>query len=322
MLGHPVVRVVVRRLVVSVPLLFVVSVLVFVLTSLTPGDLTETILGPRSTSGLPEEVYKQVAHQLRLDQPLWGQYWDWLTNALGGDLGRSLVSKTPVTELIVRHFPVTVALVIGTLLVGVAVGVAMGIASAVRGGALGRAVDALALAGWVVPVFWLAAELIVIFAVKLRWLPAIGYVPFAESPTQWFRSLVLPVTALSIGAIAGFAKFTREAMLDALASEYVRMARANGASRRSIVFQHALKSAGVQVVTLTGLLTIGLLAGTVFVENVFSLPGLGSQIVGAVNGRDIPLVQGIAVFFTLIVIVVNLLTDLAYTVLSPKVRIG
>jgi peptide/nickel transport system permease protein len=169
-------------------------------------------------------------------------------------------------------------------------------------------------------VYWIAAELVVVFAVKLGWFPATGYVPFAQSPTEWLRSLVLPVIALSVGAIGAFAKFTREAMMDALASEYVRMARANGISPASIVFRHALKTASLQVLTLAGLFTISLLIGTVFVEIVFALPGMGSLMVQAVLQRDVPLVNGIAVFFCLIVIAVNLVVDLMYSVLSPKVR--
>ena len=144
--------------------------------------------------------------------------------------------------------------------------------------------------------------------------------PFADSPVDWFRSLALPVTALALGAIAGFAKFTREAMLDALGSEYIRMARANGIPPRSIVLRHALKSASLQVVTLAGLVTVSLLIGTVFVETVFALPGLGSLMVTAVHGHDVPTIQAVAVFFTLIVVVVNLLVDIAYGLLNPKVK--
>jgi peptide/nickel transport system permease protein len=319
--SDPVLGVVARRLALSVPLLFVVSALVFLLTSIAPGNATEVILGPQETSGLPRADYDRLAHQLGLDRPLHLQYWEWLSHAVAGDFGISLATRQPVIEIIFQRLSVTLSLVVGTLVVSVLVGVGLGIVSGVRGRAVGRTVDALAMVGWVVPVFWLSAQLIVIFAVELGWFPATGYVPFAQSPSEWARSLVLPVAALSLGAIAGFAKFTREAMLDALASDYIRMARANGESARSIVFQHAFKSALVQVITLTGLLTIGLLVGTVFVEDVFSLPGLGSLVVNAIRGEDLPVVQGAAVFFALIVIAVNLVTDLAYSLVSPKARV-
>jgi peptide/nickel transport system permease protein len=320
--GSPVLIAIVRRFLLSIPLLFVVSALVFLLMSLVPGNVTYTILGDPSTSHLPPSAYKALAHQLALDRPVYVQYWLWLQHALTGDLGISLVTKQPISQAIAQRFPVTLSLVIGSVVVGLVLGVALGIISAVRGGALGKAVDALAIAGWVIPVYWLAAESVVIFAVNLRWLPATGYVPFAQSPSQWFKSLVLPVLALAIGAVGLFAKFTREAMLDALGSEYVRMARANGISRASIVLRHSLKTASLQIVTLAGLLTIGLLIGTVFVETVFALPGMGSLIVTGAQQKDLTMVQGVAVFFTLIVVLVNLLVDLAYSVLSPKVRVA
>jgi peptide/nickel transport system permease protein len=310
----------VRRLLLSIPLLFVVSALVFLLMSLVPGNVTYTILGDPSTSHLPPSAYKELAHQLALDRPVYVQYWLWLRHALEGNLGASLVTKEAISQAISQRFPVTLSLVIGSVVVGVVGGVCLGIASAVRGGRLGRAVDAFAIAGWVVPVYWLAAEFVVIFAVKLRWLPATGYVPIAQSPSLWFRSLVLPVIVLGIGAVGLFAKFTREAMLDALGSEYVRMARANGISPVSIVLRHSLKTASLQIVTLAGLLTIGLLIGAVFVETVFALPGMGSLIVTGAQQKDLTMVQGVAVFFTLIVVVVNLLVDLSYSLLSPKVR--
>jgi peptide/nickel transport system permease protein len=198
----------------------------------------------------------------------------------------------------------------------------LGVDSAVRGGAVGRTVDAVAMVGWVVPSFWLAAQLVIVFAVAVHWLPAIGYVPFAQSPMEWFRSLILPVVALSIAAVGGMAKFTREAMMDALSSEYVRMAEANGIAPTRIIFIHAFKTASVQVVTQAGMLVIGLLIGTIFVETVFALPGMGSLVVNGAQQHDFPMVQGVVVFFTLIIVLVNLLTDIAYTVLSPKARVG
>jgi peptide/nickel transport system permease protein len=316
------VAIIVRRLLLAVPLLFVVSSLVFFLTALTPGDITERILGPRHRPGAPPEAaYRALAHRLGTDQPLWTQYWNWLTHAVHGDLGQSLFSSQSITQAIMQRFPVTLALTIGSLLVSLVFGVGLGVISALRKGAVGRLVDLISMVGWVVPGFWLAAQLIVVFAVVLGWFPATGYVPIAQSPTEWFRSLVLPVAALSIAAVGAFAKFTREGMLDALGSEYVRMARANGVPPRSVIFQHAFRSAALQVVTLAGLLTVGLLVGTVFVEQVFGMAGLGSLILSGTQGHDLPMVQGVAVFFALIVVVVNLVTDLAYAVLSPKVKL-
>jgi peptide/nickel transport system permease protein len=253
---------------------------------------------------------------------LYQQYWDWLTQAIRGNFGYSLFTHQSVIAAIGQRLPCTLSLVIGSLLVSVVFGVALGVFSAARGGRAARAADATAMVGWVIPVYWIAGELIVIFAVKLACLPATGYVPLSQSVGEWLRSLVLPVAALSIGAIAGFAKFTRDSMLDALSSEYVRMGRANGVPQWSIVFRHAFKGASVQVMTLSGLLVVGLLTGTVFAEQVFGLPGLGTLITQGTLAQDLPVVQGVAVFFTLIVIAVNLVVDLAYSLVSPKVRLG
>jgi peptide/nickel transport system permease protein len=320
-LQHPVLIVVVRRLVLSVPVLFLVSMLVFLLTSLLPGNVTWTILGPPDTSGVPIEKYELLAHDLGVDRPLPVQYWHWLSGAVHGDLGQSLFTKQAITQAITDRFPVTLSLVLGALVISVVVGVLLGVVSAVQGGVVGSGVDVLAMFGWVVPGFWLAAQLVVVFALVLGWFPAIGYVPITQSPEQWFRSLVLPWAALSVAGVGLFAKFTREAMLDALSSEYILMARANGIARASITFRHAFKTASLQVVTQAGMFTIALLIGTVFVEVVFAMPGMGSLMVSSTLEHDLPMVHGVAIFFTLIVILVNLTTDVLYGVLSPKVRI-
>jgi peptide/nickel transport system permease protein len=192
--------------------------------------------------------------------------------------------------------------------------------SAVRGGAAGRAVDALALLGFALPSFWLGAVLIQFFAVDHHWFPATGYVPLAQSPKDWALSLVLPVSALALHSVAAIAKQTREAMLDALASEYVRMAWATGISPTAIVLRHALRNASIRVVTILGLLVVGLLGGTVFVEHVFALPGLGGLSVLAATQHDLPVIQGVVLYFTAIVLTVNLVVDVAYTWLNPRVR--
>ena len=301
----------------AVPLLFVVSALTFVLVSLTPGNAAEEILG---TSATPEE-YAAFNRALGLNLPLYEQYWDWLRHALAGDLGQSIFTGQPVTQAIDQRLPVTLSLLIGALLVSVVIGVGLGVFSALRGGATGRAVDALALLGFSLPAFWVGAELIVIFAVWQHWFPATGYVSVTDSPGRWLQSLVLPVTSLSLYGIAATAKQTREAMLDVLASEYIRIARANGLSPRAIVFRHALRNASLRVVTVLGLQAVGLLGGTVLVENVFALPGLGSLMVTAATQHDLPVVAGMVVYFTLIVVVINLAVDLAYAWLNPRVRI-
>lgn len=313
---HPVVRALWRRLALALPLLFIVSVLTFALTSVAPGDAARGILGPIA----PPSAYVQLRHALGLDLPVWDQYWRWLQKALSGDLGTSLVDGGSVTHEIAQRLPITLTLVLGGLLVSTIGGVAFGIFSALRGGFVGRLVDATALVGFALPAFWVGVELISVFAVKLDWLPATGYVTFSVSPTGWMRSIALPVVALAIGGIAAIAKQTREAMLEELSSEHVRMAWANGTSARSIYFRHALKGAGIRIVTVVGVQAVGLLGGSVFVENVFALPGLGSQIVSAASQHDIPVVQGVALVFTVIVVAINFAIDLVYNILDPRVR--
>ena len=241
-------------------------------------------------------------------------------DAATGDLGTSLYSGEPVAHTIRSRLPVTLSLVVSALLLTLIVGVGLGLFSAVRGGIAARFVDAFSLISYSLPVFWLSVLLVMLFAVRLGWLPAVGYVPLTESPTAWLRALALPVIALSLHGIAAIAKQTREAMLDVLASEYIRMAWVNGISARAIYFNNALKNAGIRIVTILGLQAVALLSGTVLVEVVFALPGMGSLSVNASLQHDLPVIQGVVVLFTLIVVVVNLVIDLLYTWLNPRVQ--
>jgi peptide/nickel transport system permease protein len=314
--GSPVARVVVRRLILAVPLLFIVSALSFLLISLKSGDAASQILG---TDATPESV-AALRHQLGLDRPLYEQYGRWVGHALHGDLGTSLLSGEPVTKIVNDRYSVTLSLVGLSLLATVVVGVTLGILSAVRGGVLGRLVDGLSLVGYALPGFWVGAILISLFAVKLGWFPAIGYVPLGTAPNDWARSLVLPVAAIALQGTSLLVKQTREAMLDVLGSEHVRMAWANGIPSRAIYFKLGLKTASVQIVTVVGLQVVILLGSTIFVEQVFVLPGLGSALVNATVNGDIPVVQALTVMFTLIIVMINLVVDVAYTLLNPRVR--
>lgn len=314
--AHPAVRAAIRRLLIAIPLLFFVSAISFVLVSLTPGDAARQILGTQASP----QAYQTLRRELGLNLPLYEQYWHWLKNALHGDLGTSIITGQSVTAAINARLPVTLSLIIGAILISVLVGLPLGLISAIRGGVLGKVVDVGALIGFGIPAFWLGVELISIFAVKLGWLPATGYVPVSQSISGWLTSLVLPVIALATAGIAAIAKQTREAMLDVLGSEHIRVARANGLSPRSIYLRHGLKNAAPRVLTVLGIQAVGLLGGTVFIENVFALPGMGSLAVTAVTQHDLPVVEGLAVYFTLIVVVVNLAIDLAYTWLNPRVR--
>lgn len=313
---NPALRALSHRLAMGVLLLFVVSILSFVLVSVSPGDPTQQILGMNST----KDEYLALRTQLGFDQPVSEQYWHWLQNALTGDLGSSIFDHTPVTDSIGQRLPVTLSVMLSALVLSVAVGTTLGVVGAIRGGATDRAIDVFAWTAFSMPTYWVGAVLISVVAVKLKFLPATGYVPITESPVDWVRSMTLPVAALSLGAIAGIARQTREAMLDVLGSEYIRMARASGLSRPAIHFRHALKNAGIRVITVSGILAVGLLSGTILVEVVFALPGLGSLAVDATAQHDLPVVQGIVVFITAMVVVINLAVDVAYAWLNPRVR--
>lgn len=239
--------------------------------SLGPGGPARTIVGQHATV----DQYRSVRAQLGLDDPLPVQYWDWLVRVFHGDLGASLFSGEEVTSKLNSRLPVSLSLVVSGTAVSGILGVALGLLSARRGGFLIRAVDLLSLFGLAVPAFWFALVLIAVGAVKLRWFPVTGYVPFADDPVEWGRSLVLPVLSLSLGAAAVIAKQTRDCVLDCFGRDFIRVMQANGFSRRSILYRHVLRNAAVPVATVLGVVLVSLLAAAVFVETVFALPGLG-----------------------------------------------
>ncbi|MGV4988512.1 ABC transporter permease [Streptomyces sp. NRAIS4] len=309
-------RLVVRRLLSSTPLLFLVSALTFVLVSLVPGDPARTIVGQHATV----EQYEAVRRQLGLDEPLPVQYGHWLVRVFHGDLGTSLFSGEPVTSVLNNRLPVSLSLIIAGTIVSGILGVLLGLLSARRGGLLVRAVDVLALVGLAVPAFWFALVLIAVGAVRLRWFPVTGYVPLADDPVEWGRSLVLPVVSLSLSAVAIIAKQTRDSVLDTFGRDFIRVMQANGFSRRSILYRHVLRNAALPVVTVLGVVLVSLLAAAVFVETVFAMPGLGSLTQQATVQHDIPVIQGAVLYITVLVVLVNLLVDLAYSRLDPRMR--
>ncbi|SOE07514.1 ABC transporter permease [Streptomyces sp. Ag109_G2-15] len=309
-------RPVVRRLLSSTPLLFLVSALTFVLVSLVPGDPARTIVGQHATV----EQYETVRRQLGLDEPLPVQYWHWLARVFHGDLGTSLFSGEPVTSVLNNRLPVSLCLITAGTMVSGILGVLLGLLSARHGGLLVKAVDVLALVGLAVPAFWFALVLIAVGAVRLRWFPVTGYVPLADDPVEWGRSLVLPVLSLSLSAVAIIAKQTRDSVLDTFGRDFIRVMQANGFSRRSILYRHVLRNAALPLVTVLGVVLVSLLAAAVFVETVFAMPGLGSLTQQATVQHDIPVIQGAVLYITILVVLVNLLVDLAYSRLDPRVR--
>lgn len=309
-------RLIAKRLLWAVPMLLVVSFFSFLLVSLVPGDPARSVLGPLA----PQQQVDALRRQMGLDRPLGEQYLTWLGHAVRGDFGSSLITGSDVHQVLDARLGPTLSLIaLSTLAAGV-LGVALGVAGAVRGGVVGRLADLLAVVGLTIPGFWLALLLASWFAVRWRLFPVTGYVPLAQSPAGWFGSLVLPVAAASLAPVTAVAKQTRDSMLDALDRDFVRVMRANGLSRWSIVFRHVLRNAAVPVVSLLGVIAATLLGAAVLIELIFGLPGLGSGAAVAASQHDIPMLQGAVVYFTLIVIVIGLLIDLFHGWLDPKVR--
>lgn len=308
-----------RWLASSLALLFSVTVLTFVLSALAPGDAAKAMLSGQTTSYTPEQ-YQQLRHELGIDQPLPVQYWRWLKGLLRGDLGTDMFSGQPITQALNERLGASLSIIIGTVIVSALVGVSVGVFSAVRRSRAGKLVEGVSLLGLAAPNFWLALVLVELFAVQNPLFPATGYTTFGDDPLQWLRSLALPVLALSAGCSAFIARQTRDAMSDVLSRDFIVVLRAHGLPLRSIVLKHALRNAAIPVVTLIGLMFVGLLGGTVLIESVFAIPGLGQQAVAASSTHNLPMIEGVAFYFTVIVIIVNLLVDLAYGWLNPAVR--
>jgi peptide/nickel transport system permease protein len=305
-----------RRLLISIPVVFVVTALSFALLQLLPGNAAEALLGPQAT---PQEI-AGLTQSLGLDHPVYQQYWTWLVNLAHGNLGASLANSQSVTSILNQRLGVSVSLLSGALLGAIIVGGLIGILSAARPGILSRLLDLLAIGGLALPAFWLALVLIEFLSTKARLLPALGYVAPSVSLASWAKFLIMPWITLGATMATIIAKQTRDAMSDALAAPYITSLRANGTPEWKLIFKHALRNAAIPVVTVIGLLFVGALSTAVIAEQIFVLPGLGSTIIAATTGRDIPVIQGVALYLTVIVVIVNLLVDLAYGWLNPKVR--
>jgi peptide/nickel transport system permease protein len=304
-----------RRLGLAIPLLFVVSAFTFVLVSLVPGSAATTIAGPYAT----QQQVSALSRQLGLNQPIYLQYWHWLERALHGNFGHSLLNGEAVTTILNGRLAITLTLIIATTIVLTLAGVGLGVVSALSGPRIGRVIDVGATLALAIPSFWLGLLLIFLFAVKLRLLPATGWVPFSQSPSQWLESLALPVATLALGNLALVAKQTRDSMTDTMSRDFVRVCEANGIRRWRIIV-HALRNASVPIMTVLGVVFVALLGATVFVETVFALPGLGSLAASSTLNHDLPVIQGVAIYFTIIVIIVNLLIDIAYALIDPRIR--
>ena len=311
---------VVRRLLAIIPLLLIVSFIVFALSLLIPGDPARVVAGGQKAT--PAGVARARA-KLHLDKSLPEQYGLWLGDAVQGDLGDSFYNHRTVGSEIASRFPVTLSIAIGALALTIMLGVPLGILAGTRPGSLAdRVVTFTSSIGLAMPDFWLAMILLSIFAVGLHVLPSGGYVGIAQSPVAWATHLYLPWIAIGIPGAAGIARQVRGAMIDALEQDYVRTAAAKGLRRRAIVFKHALKNASLVPVTVLGITFAYMLGGTVIIENIFSLPGMGQYFYQALIQKDLPVIQGVVLLTALIFVILNLAVDLFYAYLNPKVRLG
>jgi peptide/nickel transport system permease protein len=312
-------RYVARRLVVLVPTLFVVSVLIFTLQQLLPGDPAMALAGEEHD---PAAV-AAIRAKYNLDKPLVVQYGIWIGNVLRGDFGQSLRSRIPVSELIISKLPVTVELALGSMLIALVLGVPAGVISASkRGRPLDVAANFVALSGLSVPHFWLGIMLILLFAVRLGWLPASGYVPPWENLKLNLTTILLPSFVLGTGVAGVMMRHTRSAMLETLSADYVRTARAKSVPERLVIVKHALRNALIPVITLGAIEFGRLLSGAVLTEQIFAIPGFGKLLVDGVFNRDYAVVQGVVLVSATLFVLLNLLADELYFVANPRLRGG
>jgi len=306
-----------KRLLATIPVLLVVALAIFMIVRLTPGDPAAVIGGNAATS----EDLDRIRVQLGLTEPLWTQFAIWGKGVLHGDLGYSFFLNKPVTELIAQRMEPTLSLAAGTLLLAVLIALPLGTIAAWRmGGWLDKGVMAFSVAGFSIPVFVVGYVLIYLLAMKLQWFPVQGYRRLADGIGPWANQLVLPCLTLAITYVALLSRVTRAAVSEALTEDYIRTARAKGVTELQVLKHHALRNAAVPVVTVIGVSAALLLGGVVVTETVYAIPGLGQLTVDAVLNRDFPVLQGVVMFFALVYVGVNLLVDLSYLFLDPRIR--
>ncbi len=306
-----------RRMAQAVPVMLVVAILTFILMKLLPGDPAVLIAGE---SASPQAI-EAIRVQLGLDKPVVVQLGNWLLDLLQGDLGRSIFLNQPVTEAIVERLPVTFSMAILAFAITLPIGIVAGVMAAYwRDSWIDTAVMSFALLGVSVPNFWLAILGVILFSVGLGWFPSAGYVEFTASPLGWLHSLVLPATVLALFQIGYLARMTRSEMLEVLGQDYIRTARAKGVSEYRTVSKHAFRNALVSVLTVGGYIFSLLIGGSVVIEQIYALPGIGRLLVQAILARDFPVVQGTMLFLGFLFVAINVAIDILYIVVNPRVR--
>ena len=313
------IRLIISRILTTIPLLLVITILAFTMVQLIPGSIAVIVLDAGATA----EAIAELEAEMGLDRPILVQYIDWLGNALQGDFGQSLFFQAPVHELIADSWTVTASIVAGGMIVGISLGLFLGIVAGLRPGSrLDRISTVGASIGVSLPAFWLGILLAIVFGVRLGWFPVVGYTRFAESPLGWLHSIALSSLALGIPSAALIARQMRSSMANVLQSSYIRAQRAMGLNPWQIVVRHALKNAMIPVVTVIGFRLAVVVGSAFIVETVFVLPGLGKQMATAVQQQDVIFVQGGVVVIAAFIIFANMFIDILYGFLNPKVRIS
>ncbi|MCX7339918.1 MAG: ABC transporter permease [Hyphomicrobiales bacterium] len=308
---------VIRRLFSTLLVMAMVAIFVFLLLHLSPGDPAAIIAGDNATPA----AIDGIRQKLGLSDPLPVQFVRWIGHVLQGDLGVSIFSNEPVLKLVGQRLEPTLSLALMTLVVAVTLAITFGVLAAWKAGTwIDRALMVVSVVGFSVPTFVVGYLLIYLFAIELRWLPVQGYTPMSEGLDGWARNLVLPSIALGLAYIALIARITRASMLDVLSEDYIRTAKAKGVANQSMLLKHALKNAGVPIVTVIGIGVALLISGVVITETVFNIPGIGRLVVDAIAKRDYPIIQGVILIFSGVYVLVNLLVDLTYTVIDPRIR--
>jgi peptide/nickel transport system permease protein len=308
---------IVRRLLATIPVMAFVALFVFSLLYVAPGDPAAVIAGDQAT---PTDV-ERIRQSLGLDRPYLIRFGEWLFRIMQGDLGTSIFTSLPVTQLIIQRVEPTVSLMVVTLLLAIAIAIPMGVLGAWKAGSwIDRAVVGFAVFGFSVPVFVVGYLLAYIFALRLDWLPVQGYTSLSEGVGPWFRNLILPSITLGTVYIALIARITRATMLEVMQQDYIRTAQAKGVNQRGVLFLHALKNAAIPVITIIGIGVALLIGGAVVTESVFAIPGLGRLTLDAILRRDYPVIQGLVLMFSFVYVLVNLAIDLIYTLVDPRIR--
>ena len=312
---------IIRRLILAVIVLVLVSIFVFLAMRLLPGDPVLMFVSSSSIQNITDEQLEALRHEFGLDKTLPMQYLDWISGVLHGDFGRSILNRSPVTDEILKRLPITLYLGVVAFIVAVIVGIPAGVLCAVRRGTwLDNLITTLSNIGITIPVFWLGIILIYVFALYFEWLPVMGYTSPFEDFWLSTKKIIMPVLCLALGPLAGNARQARSSMLEVIHKDYIRTAWSKGLKERTIIMKHALKNGLMPVITLSGIGIGTILGGSVLIEQVFNIPGMGRLAVTSVMNQDYPYVQAIALIMAISIVLANLLVDISYGWLDPRVH--